>query len=289
MRATSRSMLDYTFALIVLLLPAAALAQPDPAVPPEFDLYAGRVWSKDLIAGSEISQQFTPVSSLPEAQRPPLSVVFESFGMYIESDGFFVIHVSLYRWNTSWMRTVLIDGPIKTWRVERAAGGLDWVMFDLDTITEDDRNCISYPAVAPLAVDGSYLWDLEVTEAAAPLRCWSTGVKGDLGEPSGVDNQGFHDDGAAKDWAFQTRMRLMSRCSEPRFDVDEDSDVDQSDFSAFQRCYTGTSPGNWAYDDPCKCLDVDEDNYIDQADYLVFERCASGPGIPPDETCDQSP
>ena len=287
MRATCRSTVNYAFTMMMVLsLSTAALAQPEPAVPPEFDLYAGRVWSQDWTVGREVSQQFTPASSLPEAQRPPLGGAFESFGMFISSDGSFVMYVSLYQWNTSWMRAVLVDGPIKTWRVERTAGGVDWGMLDLTTITEDDRSCISYPALTPLAVDGSYLWDLEVTATSANLRCWSTGKSSDLGEPSGENNVGFHDDGAAKTWAFQTRLRLVTLCSIPHFDVDADLDVDQADFSAFQLCYTGTDPGNWAYDDPCKCLDVNEDNYIDQADYLLFDQCASGPGIAADETCD---
>lgn len=287
MKATCRSTLGLALVIILLSLSTAALAQVvDPAVPPDYDLYAGRVWSQDWTVGREVSQQFTPAFSLPEAQRPPLGGAFESFGMYIENNGSFVMYVSLYQWNTSWMQAVLIDGPMKTWRVERTTGGAGWVMLDLDMITEDDRSCVSYPVLAPLMVDGSYMWDLEVTESSASLRCWATGLKGDLGEPSGVDNLGFHDDGAVKDWAFQTRLRLVAPCSDPVFDVDGDFDVDQVDFSAFQLCYTGTNPGNWAYDDPCKCLDIDGDNHIDQGDYLVFDQCASGPGVPADETCD---
>jgi len=76
-------------------------------------------------------------------------------------------------------------------------------------------------------------------------------------------------------------------------DVDEDADVDQDDFGAFQRCYTGDGgaiPVDPAY---CECFDRREeggqpgsDGQIDAFDYDAFEDCASGPGVTADPACD---
>ncbi|HPD31865.1 MAG TPA: hypothetical protein PLL20_17875 [Phycisphaerae bacterium] len=73
-------------------------------------------------------------------------------------------------------------------------------------------------------------------------------------------------------------------CPTPFADIDEDGDVDQTDFSFFQACYTG--PGAFALDGICKCFDVTDsagsglDSAVDGNDLARFERCGSGPGVP---------
>ncbi len=64
-------------------------------------------------------------------------------------------------------------------------------------------------------------------------------------------------------------------------DVDQDGDVDQDDFDAFE---SGTSgPGT-----PSAGLDLgdfDGDGDIDQTDFGIFQRCFTGPGVPADPDC----
>lgn len=65
-------------------------------------------------------------------------------------------------------------------------------------------------------------------------------------------------------------------CNVPFADLDDDGDVDQTDFGAFQRCYM-SSPFDW---DNCHCLDrAGEHDVIDTDDLWAFEACATGPGI----------
>lgn len=75
-------------------------------------------------------------------------------------------------------------------------------------------------------------------------------------------------------------------CNQPRFDHDDDGDVDQADFAFQQSCITGTNNGVLA---GCECANSDGDNDVDSTDMTNFEGCASGPGIPADETCDDTP
>jgi len=72
-------------------------------------------------------------------------------------------------------------------------------------------------------------------------------------------------------------------CNDPFADVDNDDDVDQADFAAFQACFSGS--GN-DFVGGCECLDRDDDGDIDSDDAGAFEACASGPGIAADPNCD---
>ncbi len=76
-------------------------------------------------------------------------------------------------------------------------------------------------------------------------------------------------------------------CPTPFADADEDGDVDQTDFSFFQSCYSG--PGPFALDGLCECFDRDAggagDDDVDSDDWTAFEQCATGPGIPVGPTC----
>jgi hypothetical protein len=77
-------------------------------------------------------------------------------------------------------------------------------------------------------------------------------------------------------------------CPNPdvRFDSDNDGDVDQDDFAAFQLCLTGPNDPGGLFDCSCKCMKGDADADIDDEDLGAFEDCASGPDVPADVTCD---
>jgi len=66
------------------------------------------------------------------------------------------------------------------------------------------------------------------------------------------------------------------------FDVDWDSDVDQSDFAWLQACLTGA--GSLATQ-ACRCANANLDDDVDSDDLDLFEQCASGPGITPTADC----
>ncbi len=81
----------------------------------------------------------------------------------------------------------------------------------------------------------------------------------------------------------------VRNCSEPRFDVDGDGDVDQTDFAAVQACFTGTDdPGGGFNAAVCRCMNSDGDLDIDNDDLAAFETCATGPGIAADPGCDDT-
>lgn len=69
-------------------------------------------------------------------------------------------------------------------------------------------------------------------------------------------------------------------CHVPFADFDNDHDVDQEDFGAFQACYAPGEPVSAA----CACFDrpqpTDPSGIVDQADYAAFVFCITGPDIP---------
>lgn len=66
-------------------------------------------------------------------------------------------------------------------------------------------------------------------------------------------------------------------------DLDEDGDVDQTDFGMFQACFTGPDiPQN---DPACMWTRLDDDDDVDADDVIIFINCSSGPGIPGDPGC----
>ena len=76
-------------------------------------------------------------------------------------------------------------------------------------------------------------------------------------------------------------------CNDPWFDYDEDGDVDQEDFAAFQICYTDSDDPGGVFDaEACLCMDANGDADVDSADWVMFEACASGPDIPAQVGCD---
>ncbi len=75
-----------------------------------------------------------------------------------------------------------------------------------------------------------------------------------------------------------------------RFDTDGDGDVDLTDFSLYQRCYTGVKGLGLFYDAPtCWPMDVDEDGDITGIDFAGFQNCGSRSGVPADPACDDAP
>ncbi len=78
-------------------------------------------------------------------------------------------------------------------------------------------------------------------------------------------------------------LKFESTCNNPVFDFDGDGDVDQTDFAAFQVCYTG---GTGPLPAGCECADRTGDGLVTQSDATAFEACASGPGIPANPDCD---
>ena len=82
---------------------------------------------------------------------------------------------------------------------------------------------------------------------------------------------------------------VPQECSDPFADVDDDGDVDLSDFAHFQLCHTGdrggVAPG-------CECFNRGEagfpqgDNDIDVDDLAAFTNCQSGPAVPLNPACD---
>lgn len=75
------------------------------------------------------------------------------------------------------------------------------------------------------------------------------------------------------------RSLVLDDCPTPFADADEDGDVDQSDFAAFQACYTG-SPASGSIPENCRCFNRHGgDDDVDELDLQEFEKCATGPGI----------
>jgi hypothetical protein len=82
------------------------------------------------------------------------------------------------------------------------------------------------------------------------------------------------------------KLSLWSPCHAPRYDADDDEDVDQSDFAVFQGCISGDGIPFAA---GCDCMNSNTDNDVDTADLLAFEGCASGPGVAANPNCDLAP
>jgi len=66
-------------------------------------------------------------------------------------------------------------------------------------------------------------------------------------------------------------------CSAVPADIDGDSDVDLTDFGAFQRCFNGPNRLYILGANPCHCLDIDHDCDVDLGDFTGFQGCFNGP------------
>ena len=56
-------------------------------------------------------------------------------------------------------------------------------------------------------------------------------------------------------------------------DLDDDGDVDQTDFGLFEPCFTGAAV---PLASGCEDKDFDHDNDVDLSDFGIFQRCYSG-------------
>ncbi|GMV96067.1 MAG: hypothetical protein AMXMBFR83_04360 [Phycisphaerae bacterium] len=103
-----------------------------------------------------------------------------------------------------------------------------------------------------------------------------------------VCNNGVDDDGdsfvdCADPGCFQSPL---CPCNRPFADSDGDEDVDQSDFAAFQLCFTGLELGVPVIPGVlCDCFERTGDGRINEDDLARFTLCVSGPAIPADKTC----
>ena len=76
---------------------------------------------------------------------------------------------------------------------------------------------------------------------------------------------------------------IAPMCHTPWADADGDGDVDQDDFGAFQRCFTGDvallASTDAGY--PCQCFDRDAtpDGHVDAGDMAQFLNCMTGPTV----------
>jgi len=66
-------------------------------------------------------------------------------------------------------------------------------------------------------------------------------------------------------------------------DLDQDGDVDQSDFGRLQACLTG--PGTPQNDPACAPARLDDDQDVDRDDSAILQGCMSGPNVPADPDC----
>lgn len=66
-------------------------------------------------------------------------------------------------------------------------------------------------------------------------------------------------------------------------DFDDDGDIDQADFGAFQACLSGADVSQT--DPTCAAARLDDDADVDAADLAVFRACMSGDGIPVNPDC----
>ncbi len=67
-------------------------------------------------------------------------------------------------------------------------------------------------------------------------------------------------------------------------DVDDDGDVDLTDFGAFSACFNGPNrlwAGSPLAGQGCACVDLDGDGDVDLADFGGFSACFNGPNRPP--------
>lgn len=117
----------------------------------------------------------------------------------------------------------------------------------------------------------------------------------DYGTTEWSNGTGIHVD------ALSLTREESSRCTDPHepfADADDDGDVDQDDFGAWQQCVTDAGGPGIADLEPiagyhCDCFDVtslagEPDGQIDQRDFQAFQACASGPAVTADPACDDA-
>ncbi len=81
---------------------------------------------------------------------------------------------------------------------------------------------------------------------------------------------------------IQVIVTVGVSCHDPFADTDGDGDVDQSDFSVMQVCYSGDE----AYTSDCYCFDRNGTGTVNNLDFVAFQTCFTGAGIAADPQCD---
>ncbi len=136
-------------------------------------------------------------------------------------------------------------------------------------------NLSSTAATRAISPDGLMI------ELAAPLQAMRWPREFRLvfaGENSG---DYYPEGGQGTSWFRYSTMT----CASPFADAEGDTDVDQDDFGAFQRCLGAGEDEPLPAD--CRCFDRNADNAVDLADFARFQVCVSGPGIKADPACEQ--
>lgn len=86
-----------------------------------------------------------------------------------------------------------------------------------------------------------------------------------------------------------TPILTIGQCNNPRFDTDNDDDVDMDDFGVFQSCWTGDT--DTITSSSCQCMDRNGDNRVGEPDLGAFKTCADGSraGVAAAPECDGAP
>lgn len=181
-------------------------------------------------------------------------------------------------------RTVIPDDPGNwhTYRIGTFSSFPDSFRFLIIMWLRNPTHPAGYPWTAPGDVQ-CYIDNVKLVYRAEPFPENCSNKHDDDGDAL-IDCE---DDDCYHDAACPCNELLV-------FDVDEDGDVDQADFSLLQSCLTGTGDPGGAFrslPEACRCLDItgpgnEPDNALDQQDLVAFELCASGPGIPANPACD---
>ena len=163
----------------------------------------------------------------------------------------------------------------------------------------DDPDCAPTPWPCPpencandADDDGNTLAD------CADPDCWADPVCGFVE----ICDNGLDDDDDERIDCGDPDCENTEACActhDPVFDVDDDGDVDQTDFGVWQLCLTGPDPDAldfFSLPVDCQCMDVSSeaglpDQAISQDDFRIFKRCATGPALPMrlDQNCDDPP
>lgn len=118
-----------------------------------------------------------------------------------------------------------------------------------------------------------HTWTVTVADSVRSLAANLT-LDGEISAPPALPS-GDGLSGGAASLSFYTTLAI---------DYDRDGDVDSDDFSAkFAPCLTGPHLG--PVPESCKVADLDNDDDVDLSDFGLFQRCFSGPAAHPAPAC----
>jgi len=125
----------------------------------------------------------------------------------------------------------------------------------------------------PIPLQKGQTWTIRVRDS---LRSQSGGLvfDGEMGQASPVLPTGDGLPGGIAGFRYTIVIRG---------DVDQDGDVDVSDFAFFQACFNG--PAQPVPRPECLNVDFDRDGDVDVTDFTVFQLCFNGAGQPPASGC----